>query len=140
MAMSRLLQTSLAAGVILALLVAGNIWFHILDDRRSEAFRFALFEPENVLKEITASAEASKNLSGSGKGVAVPGRPSGPLGPTRWTVSSDGIVEGRAPERGLTVVWTPQLKDGKVEWRCRVEPGGNAFPHTVCSDPRRFAR
>src|SRR5258706_1872839 len=76
MAMSRLLQTSLAAGVILALLVAGNIWFHILDDRRSEAFRFALFEPENVLKEITASAEASKNLSGSGKGVAVPCRPS----------------------------------------------------------------
>lgn len=139
--MSRLLKTSLAAvGAILVLLLAGSIWFNMMDDRRSEVFRFALFEPENVLREITARAEASKNLSGSGRGLAVPGRPSGPLGPTRWTVSSDGMVEGRATERGLTVVWTPQLKDGKVEWRCTVEPGGISTPKVVCKNPRRFER
>jgi hypothetical protein len=138
--MNRSLKIGLAVvGAIVALLVAGSVVFQIFDDRRAEAFKFALFEPENVLRDISSRAAASRSLTGSGKGLVVPDKASGRLGPTRWTVSPDGVVEGHAPERGLTVVWTPEMKDGKVEWRCKVEPPMSITP-TACRDAKHFDR
>jgi len=94
--------------------------------------KFARFEPEEALKQITQKAEASKSLVGSGSGVTISGVKSGPRGATHWKVSSDGQVEGRAPEQGLRVVWTPAMKAGKVEWRCAVEPAHD-FPPDLCN-------
>lgn len=138
--MSRSVKIGLAtAGAVLILLVAGNIWFVALDDRRAAGFKFALFEPEQALKQITQKAEASKSLVGSGIGVVIPAKASGSLGATRWTVSPDGLVQGTASERGLAVVWTPELKEGKVEWRCTAEPKRDFTPGT-CDGIQRFER
>ena len=138
--MRRLLKIGLAVvGTLLALLVAGSVGFHLFDERRAEALRFALIEPEGLLMDISSRAAASRSLAGSGKGLFMQGKASGRVGPTRWTVSPDGVVEGHAPERGLTVVWTPEIKDGKVEWRCRVEPPRIVSP-TACRDVKRFER
>ena len=124
---------------MLLLLVAGNMWFVALDDRRAAGFKFALLEPEEALKQITRQAEASKSLVESGNGVVIPGKGSGPLGVTQWIVSPNGLVQGRAPERGLVVVWTPELKEGKVEWRCTAEPRRDFTPGT-CGAIQRFER
>ena len=94
--------------------------------------KFAREEPREGLNQITRRAEASKSLDGSGSGVTISGVKSGPRGATQWTVSSDGRVEGRAPEQGLRVVWTPTMKAEKVEWRCAVEPAHD-FPPDLCN-------
>lgn len=99
--------------------------------------KFARDEPWDALKQITQKAEASRSLVGSGGGVTISGVKSGPRGATQWTVSSEGRVEGRAPEQGLRVVWTPAMKAGKVEWRCAVEPAQD-FPPDLCSRVYQF--
>jgi hypothetical protein len=82
---------------ILVLLVAGSIWFNVMDDRRAEAFRFALSDPANVLEQITAKAEASKTLSGSGTGLAVPNAASGRWGPRDGPSRPMGWSRGARP-------------------------------------------
>jgi len=99
--------------------------------------KFAREEPREGLNQITRRAEASKSLDGSGSGVTISGVKSGPRGATQWTVSSDGRVEGRAPEQGLRVVWTPAMNAGKVEWRCAVEPAHD-FPPDMCNRVYQF--
>jgi len=138
--MRRSLRIGLATtGAILALLVAGNIWFRVVDDRRAAGLRFVLIEPEKALEQITQRAETSKTLSASGMGIVIPAKVAGPLGPTQWTISADGRVEGRAPEFAMVVVWTPEVRDGRVEWRCTAEPK-SYFRPSVCGDIRRFER
>jgi len=128
-----------ALGVLVLLLVAGNVWFVSIDERRAEAFRFAMFDPADALKEITQKAEAGKGLAGSGKGVVIPERKSDSLGLVQWNISADGVVQGNASKRDLTVVWKPELKDGKVEWRCVVEPK-REFSPGACAGAARFER
>jgi len=99
--------------------------------------KFAREEPREGLNQITRRAEASKSLDGSGSGVTISGVKSGPRGATQWRASSDGRVEGRAPEQGLRVVWTPTMEAGKVEWRCAVEPAHD-FPPDLCNRIYQF--
>ena len=121
--MKRSVKVSLVTlGTLVLLFVVGNALFVAWDDRVAAGIKFAVFEPEQALKEITMRAEASKSLVGSGSGIVIPGKPSGPIGATKWTVSPNGIVQGTAPESSLMVVWTPILKNEKVEWRCIAEP------------------
>jgi hypothetical protein len=112
----------ITVAVILLLLVAGQMAFTARDDRLAATFRFAVEEPEAALKQILQVAERSGTLVGSGVGVAIPGRESAILGRTQWTISPDGAIRGAAPERGLIVALTPEMRDGKVEWNCKLEP------------------
>lgn len=129
--MNRSVKITLATlGVVLLLLFAGNIWFVSFDDRRAAGFKFATRDPEDALIRITEKAEALKTLAGSGKGIAIPGKMSGLLGPTIWTISPDGLVQGTAPELGLKVVWTPEVVEGKVVWSCTAEPRRDFLPST----------
>lgn len=138
--MGRLLKIGLAStATILALLVAGHVWFTAMDKRRADGLRFAWSEPEVALERISERAETSKTLRGSGNGIVIAAKTPGSLGPTQWTISADGRVEGRAPERALLVIWTPELREGRVEWRCTAEPK-DGFTAGVCRTTRRFER
>jgi hypothetical protein len=127
--MTRLTKTILAAVVILAVLVvAGNALFVRQDDRRSAAFQFAVNEPASAMKRIAQVAEDKGSLSGSGIGVAIPDKVVHDVGATRWTISPDGEIRGSAPDRGLAVVLTPEMRDKKVAWKCKVEPQREFLP------------
>ena len=134
--MTRRAKTVLITVVVLAvLIVAGNIAFVWQDDRRAAAFRFAVSEPLPALNRITQVAEVKGSLAGSGIGVTIPDKEMANLGPSRWTVSPDGVVRGTAPERGLVVLLTPEMRDKKVAWNCKVEPE-REFTRSTC----RFIR
>lgn len=121
--MTRRAKTVLVTVAILAvLMVAGNVAFVRQDDQRAAAFKFAVNQPEAALKQITQIAESKGTLSSSGVGVMIPDREIANLGLTRWTVSPDGTIRGTAPERGLAVLLTPEMRDRKVAWNCKVEP------------------
>ena len=108
--------------VVVLLFVAGHIAFVARDDRLSAAFNFAVNDSEAALKQIVQNAEHNGTLVGSGVGVAIPGRESAILGRTQWTIAPDGAIRGAAPDRGLVVVLTPEMRDRKVVWNCKLEP------------------
>src|SRR5258705_4706111 len=113
------------------LLVAGNIAFVRQDDRRAAAFRFAVNEPQAAMTQITRVAESKGSVAGSGVGVTIPDKQLPNLGPIRWTVSPDGAIRGTAPERGLVVLLTPEMRDQKVAWNCKLEPE-REFMRSTC--------
>jgi len=123
----------ITVAVIVLLLVAGHMAFTMRDDRLAATFRFAVEEPEAALKQIVSTAERSGTLTGSGSGVAVPGKKSSILGRTEWTISPDGVIRGVAPERGLVVMLVPKMQDGKVVWNCKLEPEREFMPATCRS-------
>ena len=116
--------------VLVVLAYAGMVAFSIQDDRRAAAFRFAAEEPRAVLEKITQSAKDKGGFTGSGVGLTIPDGAWPSLGPTRWTVTADGTVRGTAPERGLVVLLAPEMRDGKVAWKCSVEPARDFMPGT----------
>jgi hypothetical protein len=122
----------IGVSVIALLMVAGHIAFVRRDDRQAAAFKFAVNEPAAALKQITQVAEGKGTLAGSGVGVVIPAKESANLGPTQWTISPDGMVRGTASERGLEVLLTPEMRDGKVSWNCKLEPE-REFLRGTCS-------
>lgn len=121
--MSRRTKTMLITLAALAvIIVAGNIAFQKLDERRAAAFGFAVNEPEQALKQIARAAEIKGSLSGAGFGIAIAGKELPALGLTQWTISTDGVIRGTAAERSLIVLLTPELRDGRVAWNCKLEP------------------
>ena len=127
--MTRSVKVVLIAVVIIAvLIVAGNIAFVRQDDRRSAAFKFAVNEPESARKRITEVAETKGSLAGSGAGITIPDKVLRDVGPTTWTVSPDGVIRGSAPDRKLVVLLTPEMRDKRVAWKCKVEPEREFLP------------
>jgi hypothetical protein len=125
------------------LIVAGSIAFQRRDDRLAATFQFAVNEPELALKQIAQVAEGKDSLSGSGSGsgigVAIYRRKMPNLGPTQWTITADGVVRGSAPERGQLVLLTPDFRNGKVAWNCKLEPEPE-FIRNTCSHIRQANR
>ena len=80
------------------------------------------------MKRIAQVAEDKGSLSGSGIGVTIPDKVLRDVGPARWTISPDGEIRGSAPDRGLVVLLTPQMRDKKVAWKCKVEPPREFLP------------
>lgn len=117
--------------VLVALMLAGNIVFTMHDDRLSENSGFAIAKPEAALERITQIAEDNGRLLNSGVGVTIPAEKSASLGPTQWSVTADGTISGAAPERGLAVLLTPEMRDGKVTWHCKLEPS-HEFLRNIC--------
>src|SRR6476659_4166388 len=123
---SKVVLITLVAIVVLG--VAGNIAFMRQDDRRSAAYRFAVDEPAPAMKRIAEAAESKGSVAGSGIGVAIPDKVLPDVGPVRWIVSSDGGIQGSAPDRGLVVLRTPVRRDKKLEWKCKLEPQREFLP------------
>jgi len=122
---------AIAAAVVAALMVAGNMAFVRQDERRAAAFGFAVGQSAAAVEQIARAAVRQGSLKGSGIGVAIADQASSSVGPTRWSVSPEGVIRGSAPERGLTVLLTPEMRDGNLTWHCQVEPE-QAFLRGTC--------
>jgi len=73
-------------------------------------------------KQVTASAEKTGNLAGSGKDVKLAARVDPQHGELKWLVSDNGAVRGWNDKNALEVTFTPSLQGGKVAWMCRGYP------------------
>lgn len=131
--MNRNLRTTLiTVSVIAALLVGASVAFQMRDDARGAAFRFAVHMPAPALQAITEAAERRGTLAGSGAGVEIPGSAVPGVGASQWSISPNGVIHGTAPERGLSIVLTPEMREKKIFWTCRVDPEAK-FQRGVCS-------
>jgi len=73
-------------------------------------------------QRVSASAEKSGNLAGSGKDVKVAAKNDAKFGEMKWIVSDDGAIRGWNERNALEMALTPSLSAGKVSWSCKGYP------------------
>lgn len=74
-----------------------------------------------AMAAITQKAESKGSLRGAGAGVAAKpsrrgARSYGSDG--FFIVASNGVIQARSPQQGVGLTLTPEMRDGKVVWRC----------------------
>jgi hypothetical protein len=73
-------------------------------------------------QQITAAAEKSSSLAGTGKDVKIAPRNDAKHGELKWLVSEAGAIRGWNEKNALEVTFIPALQGGKVGWTCRGYP------------------
>jgi len=96
-------------------------YFSDADGRARLAGDYLIDDARPAMDAIAKSAASKGALRGSGVGITV--RPSGRG--TRaygsdgfFLVGSNGVIQARSPQHGVVLTLTPELRDGKVAWRC----------------------
>jgi type II secretory pathway pseudopilin PulG len=84
---------------------------------------------EAARQQVSAAAEKSGNLAGSGKDVKIAPRNDPKHGELKWIVAEGGAIRGWNEKNALEVALTPALQGGKVAWTCRGYPV-DAMPPT----------
>jgi hypothetical protein len=79
--------------------------------------------------EITAAAEKSGNLVGSGANIKLPAKVDPKYGELKWIVEPGGMIRGWNEKNAIEIALTPTLTTGKVAWICKGYPG-NSMPVT----------
>jgi hypothetical protein len=87
-----------------------------------EAAQALIAGAEPAQKQISAAAEKTGSLAGTGKDVKVAAKSDAKHGELKWLVSDAGAVRGWNERNALEVTFTPTLQGGKVAWTCRGYP------------------
>jgi hypothetical protein len=96
-------------------------YFSDADGRARLAGDYLIEDARSAMDAITQYAASKGALRGSGVGIAV--RPSG-RGARAYgsdgffLVGSNGVIQAQSPQHGVGLTLTPELRDGKVAWRC----------------------
>ncbi|MCG6876384.1 MAG: hypothetical protein LJE97_14955 [Betaproteobacteria bacterium] len=70
---------------------------------------------------IARNAESKGTLRGAGVGVAVKPSSRGARiygSDGFFLVGSNGVIQAQSPQHGVGLTLTPELRDGRVVWRC----------------------
>ncbi len=78
---------------------------------------------DSAKQQVTAAAEKSGNVAGSGNGVKLPSKSDPGHGELKWIVEQNGAIRGWNEKNAIEVSMTPAMQGGKVSWACR------GFPH-----------
>ena len=78
--------------------------------------------PDSARAAINDHVTRTGSLAGSGKGVAVsPNKMNHPSQELEWSVSGDGNIIGNNTNLlGVTVEWSPTIRERRVVWSCKV--------------------
>jgi len=77
--------------------------------------------------QVSAAAEKSNALAGSGRGVKIAPKSDPKHGDMKWIVDEGGAIRGWNEKNALEIAVTPTLQAGKVAWSCKGYPV-NAMP------------
>ena len=77
---------------------------------------------EAAKQQVSAAAEKSGKLEGSGAGIKLASRSDPKHGELKWIVSENGAIRGWNEKNALEVTLLPTLQSGKVSWNCRGYP------------------
>lgn len=96
-------------------------YFSDADGRARLAGDYLIEDARPAMDAIAKNAASRGALRGSGVGITV--RPSGRGARTYgsdgfFLVGSNGVIQARSPQHGVGLTLTPELRDGKVAWRC----------------------
>ena len=73
-------------------------------------------------QQVSAAAEKSGNLAGSGRDVKIAAKNDPKFGDMKWIVSDDGSIRGWNERNALEMALVPALSGGKVTWTCKGYP------------------
>ena len=91
------------------------------DGRARLAGDYLIDDAEPAMAAIARNAESAGSLRRAGVGVAVSPSSRGARGYGNdgfFIVGSNGVIQARSPQERVTLSLTPELRDGKVVWRC----------------------
>lgn len=74
-----------------------------------------------TMAAIAAKAQTQGSLHGAGAGIAVKPSSRGARSYGSdgfFIVASNGVIQARSPQHGVGLTLTPELREGKVVWRC----------------------
>jgi hypothetical protein len=96
-------------------------FFSDADGRARLAGDYLIDDAQPAMEAIARNATSKGVLRGSGVGIAVKpsGRGARAYGSDGFfLVGSNGVIQARSPQHGVVLTLTPELRDGKVAWRC----------------------
>lgn len=96
-------------------------YFSDANGRARLAGDYLIEDARPAMAAIAQNAASKGALRGSGVGVAVKpsGRGARAYGSDGFfLVGSNGVIQARSPQHGVVLTLTPELRDGKVAWRC----------------------
>lgn len=77
---------------------------------------------EPAKQQVSAAAEKSGNLAGSGSGIKAVEKDDPKHGRMKWIVSENGAVRAWNEKNAIEVTLTPTLQGGKTSWSCKGYP------------------
>jgi hypothetical protein len=87
-----------------------------------EAAQALIAGAEPAQRQVSAAAEKTGNLAGSGKDVKIPAKTDAKHGELKWLVSESGAIRGWNEKNAIEVTFTSALQGGKTSWTCRGYP------------------
>jgi hypothetical protein len=96
-------------------------YFSDANGRARLAGDYLIEDARSAMHAIARNAETKGALGGAGLGIAVKpsGRGARAYGSDGFfLVGSNGVIQARSPQHGVGLTLTPELRDGKVAWRC----------------------
>lgn len=96
-------------------------YFSDADGRARLAGDYLIDDARPAMDAIAHNAASTGALRGAGLGIAVKpsGRGARAYGSDGFfLVGSNGVIQARSPQHGVGLTLTPELRDGKVAWRC----------------------
>jgi hypothetical protein len=77
---------------------------------------------EAAKQQVSAVAEKTGKLEGSGAGIKVPARNDPKHGELKWIVSENGAIRGWNEKNALEITLIPTLQSAKTSWSCKGYP------------------
>jgi len=82
---------------------------------------YLIEDAEPAMTAIARNAESKGSLRGAGAGVTVKSSRRGARiygADGFFLVASNGVIQARSPQFGVTLTLTPELRGGKTRWSC----------------------
>ncbi|MBI4207642.1 MAG: pilin [Betaproteobacteria bacterium] len=105
-------------GIVAAVVIPARV--KVPPERRAATVLY--FATEDARTAIERNAGRTKSLTGAGKGVAIAPRKDEGIGDLDFEVTADGQITGHAREYKFKLFLTPEIKEGRVAWKCSGLP------------------
>ena len=113
----------IVAGLLLiGFLVVAVVLPQMAGAEAKEAAQALVAGADSARQQVTAAAEKSGNLNGTGKAVKLAAKNDPKFGELKWLVSDNGEIRGWNERNALEMAMLPSMQGGKVSWSCRGYP------------------
>ena len=111
-----------AALALIGFLLVAVVLPQMAGAEAKEAAQALIAGAEPAQNQVSAAAEKSGSLAGSGKSIKIPAKNDPKYGELKWIISEGGAVRGWNEKNALEVTFMPVLQGGKTSWTCRGYP------------------
>src|SRR5947207_391854 len=118
----RIALLAVAGLALIGFLVVAVVLPQMAGAEAKESAQALIAGADPAKQQITATAEKSGRLAGSGAGVKIASKSDAKHGEMKWIVAEDGAVRGWNEKNALEISLIPSVNMGKVSWTCKGYP------------------